>query len=173
MFYAFQVRRDLSLCGELGGCGAGGGRGDPRRRAGDGGRAVDAGRRVDRGKPRAEARVAELERASAAVRATAALFRIAPDRHQREAKTLLGEDFAGVACSDRWWAYDYLDPGQRQLCWAHLARDFTAHSEGLAAQQEFGQAGLEIAGRLFEAWEQYTGVIFSIPPSVKPSFFSP
>lgn len=85
----------------------------------------------------------------------AAVFRIAPDRHQREAKTLLGEGFAGVACSDRWWAYNYLAPEQRQLCWAHLARDFTAHSEGLGAQKEFGQAGLEIAGRLFEAWEQY------------------
>ncbi len=36
----------------------------------------------------------------------------------------------GVACSDRWWAYNYLDPERRQLCWAHLIRDFTAHSEG-------------------------------------------
>ena len=71
----------------------------------------------------------------------AAVFRIAPDRHQRELKALLGEDFAGIACSDRWWAYNYLDPERRQLCWAHLVRDFTAHSEGLAAQKEFGEAG--------------------------------
>ncbi len=85
----------------------------------------------------------------------AALFRIAADRHQREAKALLGDDFAGVACSDRWWAYDYLDPERRQLCWAHLVRDFTAHSEGLAAQKQFGQDGLAIAGRLFQAWEEY------------------
>jgi transposase len=82
----------------------------------------------------------------------AAVFRIAPDRHQREAEALLGEDFAGIACSDRWWAYDYLDPERRQLCWAHLARDFTAHSEGLAAQKAFGEAGLAIAERLFQAW---------------------
>ncbi|MGH8574326.1 MAG: IS66 family transposase, partial [Gammaproteobacteria bacterium] len=85
----------------------------------------------------------------------AALFRIAPDRHQREAKALLGDDFQGIACSDRWWAYDYLDPERRQLCWAHLVRDFTAHSEGLAAQQEFGEAGLAIAARLFEAWDEF------------------
>src|SRR5439155_17803022 len=57
-----------------------------------------------------------------------AVFRIAPGRHEREAKTLLGEDFQGIACTDRWWAYDYLDPDRRQLCWAHLVRDFTAHS---------------------------------------------
>jgi transposase len=85
----------------------------------------------------------------------AALFRIAPDRHQREAKALLGDDFGGIVCSDRWWAYDYLDPQQRQLCWAHLLRDFTAHSEGLAAQKEFGEAGLTIAGQLFAAWDEY------------------
>jgi hypothetical protein len=81
-----------------------------------------------------------------------ALFRIAPDRHRREAQALLGEDFSGIACSDRWWAYDYLDPERRQLCWAHLVRDFTAHSEGLGAQKVFGAAGLEITKQLFAAW---------------------
>jgi transposase len=84
-----------------------------------------------------------------------AVFRIAPDRHEREARALLGDDFEGVACSDRWWAYNYLDPERRQLCWAHLVRDFTAHSEGLAAQKEFGAAGLAIAGRLFQARDEF------------------
>jgi transposase len=85
----------------------------------------------------------------------AALFRIAPDRHEREAKALLGEQFEGVVCSDRWWAYDHLAPERRQLCWAHLVRDFTAHREGLAAQREFGEAGLAIAGGVFEAWDEF------------------
>lgn len=84
-----------------------------------------------------------------------AVFRIAPDRHRREAQALLGEEFAGVACSDRWWAYDYLDPQRRQFCWAHLVRDLTAHSEGLGAQKQFGATGLEIAGRLFAAWGEF------------------
>src|SRR5712692_10033774 len=77
-----------------------------------------------------------------ALGAQTAVFRIAAGRHQSEVKALLGDDFAGIACSDRWRAYDYLDPEQRQLCWAHLARDFTAHGEGLAAQQRFGETGL-------------------------------
>jgi transposase len=85
----------------------------------------------------------------------AAIFRIAADRHEREAKALLGELFAGIACSDRWWAYNYLDAGRRQLCWAHLVRDFTAHGEGLGAEKQFGQAGLQIARRLFVAWDDY------------------
>ena len=87
----------------------------------------------------------------------AAVFRIAEGRHRREAQALLGEEFAGIACSDRWWAYDYLDAERRQFCWAHLVRDFTAHSEGLGAQKEFGAGGLEIAKRLFAAWEQCRG----------------
>jgi transposase len=85
----------------------------------------------------------------------AAVFRVAPDRHEREAQALLGEGFEGIACSDRWWAYDYLAPERRQVCWSHLLRDFTAHSEGLAAQKQFGEAGLAIARRVFEAWDEY------------------
>jgi transposase len=85
----------------------------------------------------------------------AAVFRVAPDRHQREAQALLGEEFAGIACSDRWWAYDYLDAQRRQVCWAHLARDFTAHSEGLGAQREFGLAGLATLKRMFAIWDRF------------------
>jgi len=85
----------------------------------------------------------------------AALFRIAPDRHEREARVLLGEGFQGVVCSDRWWAYNYLEPERRQVCWAHLIRDFTAQSEGLEPEKSFGEAGLEIAGRLFQAWDDF------------------
>jgi len=90
-----------------------------------------------------------------AITPLAAVFRVAPDRHQREAKTLLGEGFQGVACSDRWWAYNYLEPGRRQVCWSHLVRDFTAQSEGLEPEQSFGAAGLEIAARLFQAWHDF------------------
>jgi len=36
-------------------------------------------------------------------------------------------------------------------------RDFTAHSEGLGAQKQFGAAGLEIAAGLFAAWGEFRG----------------
>ena len=84
-----------------------------------------------------------------------AVFRIAAGRHAFEARTLLGERFAGIVCSDRWRGYDYLNPTQRQLCWAHLLRDFTAHSEGMAEQEDFGYGGLVIAHDLFTAWDSY------------------
>jgi hypothetical protein len=34
-------------------------------------------------------------------------------------------------------------------------RDFSAHSEGLGAQKQFGAAGLRVAGRLFGAWREF------------------
>jgi len=52
-------------------------------------------------------------------------------------------------------AYNYLEPGRRQVCWSHLIRDFTAQSEGLEPEQSFGRAGLEIAARLFQAWDDF------------------
>jgi transposase len=92
-----------------------------------------------------------------ALTSATAVFRIAAGRHAFEARTLLGERFTGIVCSDRWRGYDYLDPTQRQLCWAHLLRDFTAHSEGMAEQGAFGHGGLVIAHDLFAAWDSYQG----------------
>ena len=83
-----------------------------------------------------------------------AALHIAADRHERELPELIGERFAGIVSSDRWWAYDCLDPARRQVCWAHLLRDFRRHAEGLAHQQRFGEAGLEICRRLFTAWAE-------------------
>jgi transposase len=91
-----------------------------------------------------------------AATARAAIFRIVEDRHRDRLQELLGSDFEGIVTSDRWWAYDLLDPEQRQACWSHLQRDFRFHSEGLAAQQIFGATGLQLTHRLFETWHAYT-----------------
>jgi transposase len=87
-----------------------------------------------------------------------AILRIAPDRHEDHAKDLLGQTNA-VVTSDRWWAYAHLPVRRRQVCWAHLHRDFKAHAEGLAAEKAFGEAGMRICDELFWAWEiyQHTG----------------
>jgi transposase len=85
----------------------------------------------------------------------AAIFRIAEDRHRDRLEELIGKDFEGICCSDRWWAYDHLDPECRQVCWQHLVRDFRRHSEGLALQKQFGEQGLALCGRLFGAWHAF------------------
>jgi transposase len=81
-----------------------------------------------------------------------AYLQIAPDRHEDHAKQLLA-DTKAIVTSDRWWAYAHLPLARRQLCWAHLRRDFAAHAEGLAAEKEFGEAGLDLCERVFWAWE--------------------
>lgn len=53
-----------------------------------------------------------------------AVFHIARSRGGKVAKELLGEDFAGLLVSDRWAGYEWHDAGLRQVCWAHLLRDF-------------------------------------------------
>jgi transposase len=87
--------------------------------------------------------------------AHAAIFKIVEDRHRDRLQELLGADFSGIVTSDRWWAYDLLDAEQRQACWSHLQRDFRFHSEGLAAQKQFGETGLELTSRLFAIWHAY------------------
>ncbi len=85
----------------------------------------------------------------------AAIFRIAADRHRDRLQELLGAEFDGICCSDRWWAYNQIDPENRQACWSHLQRDFRFHSEGLPTQKQFGEQGLKLTSRLFQAWHSY------------------
>jgi transposase len=84
----------------------------------------------------------------------AAFFQVAADRHEDHAKALLS-DTQAIITSDRWWAYSHLPLARRQICWAHLRRDFTAHAEGLATEKQFGELGLEISEELFWAWEVF------------------
>jgi transposase len=87
-----------------------------------------------------------------------AVLKVAPDRGEEHAKQLLADSTA-VVTSDRWWAYGHLPLRRRQICWAHLRRDFKAHAEGLAADKDFGEAALSVCDELFWAWEifQHTG----------------
>jgi transposase len=86
----------------------------------------------------------------------AAIFRIAEDRHRDRLEELLGANFKGIVGSDRWWAYELIDPNCRQACWEHLKRDFAFHAAGaLAEQKQFGEAGLALTKRLFEVWHAF------------------
>ena len=83
-----------------------------------------------------------------------AVLRVRADRHEDHAKELLGSTTA-IVTSDRWWAYAHLPLRRRQICWAHLRRDFKAHADGLAAEKAFGESGLKICEELFWSWEIY------------------
>jgi transposase len=83
-----------------------------------------------------------------------AVLAVCDSRHADHARDLLG-DTRAVVCSDRWWAYRHLPLARRQICWSHLQRDFQAQREGLDAEPELGQVGLEICDELFFAWEAF------------------
>src|SRR5947208_634976 len=76
----------------------------------------------------------------------------------RRARGELPGEVMSSACGPRLQAA-LLALGRRQLCWSHLKRDFAAHAEGLAAEKEFGERGLELCERVFWAWQiyQHTG----------------
>jgi transposase len=58
------------------------------------------------------------------VTSVVSVFLIVKSRASHVAKALLGETSRGVATTDRAGAYSWLDPRIRQVCWAHLMRDF-------------------------------------------------
>jgi transposase len=70
---------------------------------------------------------------------------------------LLGGKASGVFCTDRAGVYDRLPLSQRQLCWAHLKRDFVACQERGGISQEVGEAGLAICREVFDRWRQFKG----------------
>src|SRR5262249_47566843 len=64
-----------------------------------------------------------------AATATVAAFVVPARRSLAGLRALLGEALVGIVISDRWSVYEVLPDGRRQLCWAHLIRDFRAVAE--------------------------------------------
>jgi len=83
------------------------------------------------------------------------LFRVDPSRSKAVAQALLGPDFAGVVGSDRYAAYRYLPLEHRQLCWAHLIREFRKIAAYNHHQRPFGERLLSIATTIFAAWHRF------------------
>ena len=89
-----------------------------------------------------------------AVTAVATVFLLRLSRGGKVAQELLGENFGGVVGSDRWSGYQWLDPTRRQLCWAHLLRDFEAWIARGGASQRIGKELQEQAQQMFSWWYQ-------------------
>lgn len=82
-------------------------------------------------------------------------FQVILSRASTAAQTVLGEAFAGFITSDRCPAYNWVDINRRQICWAHLKRDFIQISERIGASAEIGKSLLEQEQELFNLWYQY------------------
>ncbi len=86
-----------------------------------------------------------------AVTAIATVFRIARSRGSKIAKEMLGEDFGGFLVVDRWSAYLWKPRGMRQLCWAHLVRDFRSFVERGGESARIGER-LLLQAKLMSRW---------------------
>lgn len=87
-----------------------------------------------------------------AVTNSAVLFVIQVTRGAAGLKALLGEAVQGIVSSDRWSAYHLIPVERRQLCWAHLRRDFQAMIDRGGAAGKLGQELLFHAEMLFALW---------------------
>lgn len=89
-----------------------------------------------------------------AATATAVFFLIHAKRGYQGLQALLSQA-AGVVISDRWGAYNRLPMEERQVCWAHLNRDFRKLAERPGLSQSIGELGLEVVNCLFADWQEF------------------
>ena len=85
---------------------------------------------------------------------TSVVFQIHAKRGKAGLNALLGE-IHGIIGSDRWGAYAHLSLHERQICWAHLKRDFQKLIDLGDATQALGKAGRRVAKEVFADWKDF------------------
>jgi transposase len=93
----------------------------------------------------------------AAATATVACFVIHASRGLPGLTALLGKKIRGIIGSDRWSAYGRLLLSGRQICWAHLKRDFQKLVDRGGQARFYGEKGLATARLLFAEWHSFRG----------------
>ena len=81
---------------------------------------------------------------------TATVFHLGSSRGSEELRRFLGKTFAGVVSSDRWCAYQIY--ARRQLCWAHLIRNFRKLALRGGKAVEFAKQGEALCAHVFKLW---------------------
>jgi transposase len=89
-----------------------------------------------------------------ATTAWVSVFLIRCSRGAAVVRELLGQAFAGILHSDRWSAYTAVPLTRRQLCWAHLRRDWLAFCERGAPSKAIGRRLLELTDQMFHWWHR-------------------
>ncbi len=82
------------------------------------------------------------------------VFRLLAGRGAAQAKQVIRRTAKGVVVTDRYNAYNWLPQRRRQLCWAHLKRDFQAMAERDGRSAAIGQGLMEKTRELFHLWHQ-------------------
>jgi transposase len=82
------------------------------------------------------------------------VFAIRFSRGSKVVRELLGKDVHGVVGSDRYSAYSFLPLSHRQVCWAHLRRDFVKMVDRGGESGEIGQILLALTDQMFAWWHR-------------------
>ena len=89
-----------------------------------------------------------------AVTSVVTVFLVRMSRGGQVARELLGERFSGILVTDRYSAYNWYPVRWRQVCWAHLLRDFEAMRGRGGRSEEIGDALLAQAHQMFAWWHR-------------------
>jgi transposase len=89
-----------------------------------------------------------------AVTSWVTVFVVRLSRGSEVARELLGQQFGGILVTDRYSAYNWYPVRGRQLCWAHLLRDFAAMRDRGGPSAELGDALLTQAHQMFTWWHR-------------------
>ncbi|MBA3240199.1 MAG: transposase, partial [Acidobacteria bacterium] len=77
------------------------------------------------------------------------------------AREVIGRAKASIITTDRYLGYSWLATQRRQVCWAHLKRDFQAIAESGGESQEIGEALLVQTKEVFGLWHQVKAGVLS------------
>jgi transposase len=83
-------------------------------------------------------------------------FLIHPRRNLDALKLLLGK-LAGILVSDRWRVYDDWNEECRQICWAHIKRNWDKQIDRGGVAKKFGERWQAIQKQVFELWHLFRG----------------
>jgi transposase len=89
----------------------------------------------------------------AAIQQRLAVYAVLPSRARYVIHDLIGEQPTAVVVSDRYAGYAFVDAQQRQVCWAHLLRDFRRIAERAAEPGRIGRRLLTLGYVMFR-WRE-------------------
>jgi transposase len=87
--------------------------------------------------------------------ANLAVFAVHAQRSALGFVAIVGMEFEGLLHSDRYHVYLQIPPERRQICWAHLKRDFQKVVDRGGASVFVGRRGLRLVKEVFAAWHAF------------------
>jgi len=85
------------------------------------------------------------------------VFTVAKSRSSEVLRQMLGPQFLGILCTDRFSAYIKYHKGIAQFCWAHLKRDLLGIQQfaRTTVADRFARDALALHARLFRLWHRF------------------